>query len=81
MSSGYARKATDIAYVLADDRIEIIFLTNKPGNDPESELLLQVQRIISEYERMKIMERIRRGKIHAAKHRSHSVLVCATYWY
>lgn len=61
--------------------IEIIFLTNKPGNDPESELLLQVQGIISEYERTKIMERSRRGKLHAAKQGCHSVLSCAPYGY
>ncbi len=61
--------------------IEIIFLTNPRGNDPESELLLQVQGIISEYERMKIMERSRRGKLHAARQGSPSVLSHAPYGY
>jgi site-specific DNA recombinase len=61
--------------------IEIIFLVNQPGNDPESELLLQVQGIISEYERTKIMERSRRGKLHAAKQGSASVLSSAPYGY
>ncbi|HLX52424.1 MAG TPA: recombinase family protein, partial [Aquella sp.] len=61
--------------------VEIIFLTNQPGNNPESELLLQVQGIISEYERTKIMERSRRGKIHAAKQGSYSVLSGAPYGY
>jgi len=61
--------------------IEIIFLTNQRGNNPESELLLQVQGIISEYERTKIMERSRRGKLHAAKQGSPSVLSGAPYGY
>jgi len=61
--------------------IEIIFLTNQQGNNPESELLLQVQGIISEYERTKIMERSRRGKIHAATQGSPSVLSGAPYGY
>jgi site-specific DNA recombinase len=61
--------------------IEIIFLTNQKGNDPESELLLQVQGIISEYERAKIMERSRRGKLHAATQGSPSVLSGAPYGY
>jgi site-specific DNA recombinase len=61
--------------------IEIVFMTNQPGNDPESELLLQVQGIISEYERTKIMERSRRGKLHAAKQGSPSVLSSAPYGY
>jgi len=61
--------------------IEVIFLTNQRGNNPESELLLQVQGIISEYERMKIMERSRRGKLHAAKQGSPSVLSGAPYGY
>jgi site-specific DNA recombinase len=61
--------------------VDIIFLTNQRGNDPESELLLQVQGIIAEYERTKIMERSRRGKLHAAKQGSPSVLSAAPYGY
>ena len=61
--------------------IEIVFMTNQPGNDPESELLLQVQGVISEYERTKIMERSRRGKLHAAKQGLPSVLSGAPYGY
>jgi site-specific DNA recombinase len=61
--------------------VDIIFLTNKRGHDPESELLLQVQGIISEYERTKIMERSRRGKLHAAKQGLPSVLSGAPYGY
>jgi site-specific DNA recombinase len=61
--------------------IEIVFLNNQLGHNPESDLLLQVQGIISEYERMKIMERSRRGKLHAAKQGSSSVLSGAPYGY
>lgn len=61
--------------------VNIIFLNNPLGNNPESDLLLQVQGIISEYERMKIMERMRRGKIHSAKQGSPSVLGSAPYGY
>jgi len=61
--------------------IEIVFMNNQPGNDPESELLLQVQGVISEYERTKIMERSRRGKLHAAKQGLPSVLSGAPYGY
>lgn len=61
--------------------IKIIFLNNQLGHNPESDLLLQVQGMIAEYERMKIMERSRRGKLHAAKQGSPSVLSCAPYGY
>jgi site-specific DNA recombinase len=61
--------------------VDIIFLNHQFGDNPESNLLLQVQGIISEYERTKIMERSRRGKIHAAKRGSVSVLGAAPYGY
>lgn len=61
--------------------IEIIFLNNQLGNNPESDLLLQVQGMIAEYERTKIMERSRRGKLHAAKDGRPSVLSGAPYGY
>src|SRR4029077_16494983 len=46
--------------------VEVVFLNNPLGNGPEENLLLQVQGMIAEYERAKIMERSRRGKQHAA---------------
>jgi site-specific DNA recombinase len=61
--------------------IKIIFLNNPLGTTPESDLLLQIQGIISEYERMKIMERSRRGKLHAAREGSPSVLSSAPFGY
>ena len=62
--------------------VEVIFLNYEASNDnPESHLLLQMQGMIAEYERSKIMERHRRGRIHAAKNGSVNVLSCAPYGY
>ena len=61
--------------------VEIIFLNNPPGRGPEENLLLQVQGMIAEYERAKIMERCRRGKQYAARHGSVNVLSGAPYGY
>ena len=47
----------------------------------EDQLLLQIQGVISEYEREKIMERHRRGKLHKAKQQSPNVLSGAPYGY
>jgi len=46
--------------------VDLIFLNRSLGKSPEDDLLLQLQGIVSEYERAKIMERSRRGKKHAA---------------
>ena len=46
---------------------ELRFLNYRVGSSPEDALLLQVQGMIAEYERAKIMERSRRGKRHAAR--------------
>ena len=61
--------------------VEVIFLNHKLGGTPEDDLLLQVQGMIAEYERTKIIERNRRGKKHAARAGSVSVLSCAPYGY
>jgi site-specific DNA recombinase len=61
--------------------VEVIFLNCQATDSPESHLLLQMQGMIAEYERAKIMERHRRGKIHAAKSGSVSVLSNAPYGY
>ena len=47
--------------------VEIVFLNRELGKSPEDELLLQVQGMIAEYERAKMMERSRRGKRYAAR--------------
>jgi site-specific DNA recombinase len=61
--------------------VEIIFLNHAPGKSPEDDLLLQVQGVIAEYERTKIAERSRRGKLHAARQGSVNVLSGAPYGY
>ena len=42
--------------------VDLIFLNQELGHTPEADLLLQVQGMIAEYERAKILERSRRGK-------------------
>jgi site-specific DNA recombinase len=55
---------------------------NRPlGQSPEDDLLLQVQGIVAEYERAKIMERSRRGKKHAAQRGSVNVMSGAPFGY
>lgn len=61
--------------------IEIIFLNRTIGVSPEEDLLLQMQGVIAEYERAKIMERSRRGKRYSAQRGSVSVLCGAPYGY
>jgi len=61
--------------------VEVIFLNREVGQTPEDQLLLQVQGMIAEYERAKILERSRRGKRHAAQAGNVSVLSCAPYGY
>lgn len=61
--------------------IELVFLNHELGKTPEEDLLLQVQGMIAEYERAKIKERSRRGKLHAAKQGSVAVLSGAPYGY
>lgn len=46
---------------------EVIFLNRALGQSPENELLVQVQGMVADYERAKILERSRLGKRHAAR--------------
>ena len=46
---------------------QLQFIKRPIGESPEEQLLLQVQGVISEYERAKIQERTRRGKLHRMK--------------
>jgi site-specific DNA recombinase len=61
--------------------VEVIFLNHALGASPESDMLLQMQGVIAEYERAKIKERVRRGKLHAARLGQVSVLAGAPYGY
>ena len=62
--------------------VAVVFL-NDIANDatPEGNLLLQVQGVIAEYERAKILERMRRGRRFAAKQGKVSALSHAPYGY
>jgi site-specific DNA recombinase len=66
---------------LAGCGVEVVFLRNPIGRGPEEDLLRQVQGMIAEYERAKIMERCRRGKQYAARQGSVNVLGHAPYGY
>ena len=59
--------------------VEVIFLNRALGQSPEDDLLLQVQGMIAEDERAKIIERHRRGKRHAARAGGVHVLSGAPY--
>jgi site-specific DNA recombinase len=61
--------------------VELVFVNRELGKSPEDNLLLQVQGMVAEYERAKIIERCRRGKLHAARQGSVSVLCGAPYGY
>jgi site-specific DNA recombinase len=61
--------------------VEVVFLNHDISKSPEDEMLLQMQGVIAEYERTKIMERCRRGKLHAARRGCVEVLHCAPYGY
>jgi len=61
--------------------VELVFLNRPLGESPEDDLLLQVQGMVAEYERAKILERSRRGKRHAARRGCINVLGAAPYGY
>ena len=61
--------------------VEVVFLNRELGRSPEDDLLLQVQGMMAEYERAKIIERHRRGKLHAARAGKVNVLGGAPYGY
>jgi site-specific DNA recombinase len=62
-------------------RVAVVFLNGSLGETPEDQLLLQVQGVLAEYERTKILERSRRGKRHKARQGLLSVLGAAPYGY
>lgn len=61
--------------------VEIVFLNRSLGQSPEDQLLLQMQGMMAEYERAKILERSRRGKLHAARAGRVSAFGKAPYGY
>jgi site-specific DNA recombinase len=61
--------------------VEIAFLNHELDTSPEGRLLLQLQGMIAEYERVKIREKSRRGRLYAARSGQVSVLAGAPYGY
>jgi site-specific DNA recombinase len=61
--------------------VEVVFLNHHLDDSPEGNLLLQIQGVIAQYERSKIRECARRGRLHAARGGALSVLGGAPYGY
>jgi site-specific DNA recombinase len=61
--------------------VSILFVNRILSDSPEDQLLFQIQGVISEFEREKILERSRRGKLHKAKQGRVSVMSSAPYGY
>jgi site-specific DNA recombinase len=61
--------------------VEVVFLNHNVDDSPEGKLLLQVQGVIAQYERAKLLERSRRGRQHAARSGAISALTGAPYGY
>ena len=61
--------------------VAITFVNRQIATSPEDQLLLQMQGVIAEYEREKIAERHRRGKLHKAQQGKVCVLSGAPYGY
>jgi site-specific DNA recombinase len=62
--------------------VEVVFLNHDSQNQsPEGDLLLQMQGMIAEYERAKILERTRRGRRFAARQGKVSAIAHAPYGY
>jgi site-specific DNA recombinase len=63
--------------------VEVVFLNHDPQQhaSAEGDLLLQMQGMISEYERAKILERTRRGRRFAARQGKVSAIAHAPYGY
>jgi site-specific DNA recombinase len=61
--------------------VQVVFLNGPSGRSAEDELLVQVQGMIAEYERAKILERCRRGKLHKARNGVVNPLAGAPYGY
>jgi len=65
----------------ASHRVNVVMLLGPNGTTAEDELLVQVQGVIAEYERAKILERSRRGKLHKARQGIVNPLCAAPYGY
>jgi site-specific DNA recombinase len=61
--------------------VDVIFLNCSLGGSPEDQLLLQVQGMVAEYERAKLLERCRRGKLHTPRQGCVNALAAAPFGY
>src|SRR3954453_9242881 len=61
--------------------VEVLFLNRPIGGTAEDDLLPQMQGVIAEYERAKILERSRRGRRHAARAGLLSAFTTAPFGY
>jgi site-specific DNA recombinase len=61
--------------------VELVFLNYHVEDTPEGKLFLQIQGVVAQYERAKILERSRRGRQHAARMGAISALSGAPYGY
>lgn len=61
--------------------VSFAFVNRDIGDTPEDQMLLQIQGVVAEYEREKILERSRRGKLYAAQKGKINVLAGAPYGY
>jgi site-specific DNA recombinase len=61
--------------------VEVLFMNRPIGGTAEDDLLLQMQGVIAEYERSKILERSRRGRRHAARAGLLSAFTTAPFGY
>jgi site-specific DNA recombinase len=65
-----ARKYAYLILVLEEFErlgVQVLFLEQPPAEDPHTTLLVQIQGAVAEYERAKLSERYRRGKLHRAR--------------
>jgi len=65
----------------AQAQVEVVFLDHPPGASPEEQLLVQVQGMVAEYERAKLLERCRRGRRQGAQAGHVSILARAPFGY
>ena len=65
----------------ARHQVQVVFLNGRTNESAEDQLLVQVQGVIAEYERAKILERSRRGKLHKARAGVVSVMAGAPFGY
>jgi site-specific DNA recombinase len=61
--------------------VEVVFLHQSLGTTPVERMMVQMQGVLAEFERAKILERSRRGRRHAAQQGRVSVLSHAPYGY